>query len=430
MKILTLLPLLLVVCLSSTCAQDAKQPNILVIISDDLGYGDVGLHGSKIPTPNLDKLVKQGVKLDRFYVHPQCSATRMTMLTGRNSARFGVLGAIRRGAGIPETTTTLPKLLQSAGYHTALIGKWHLGNLPEHHPQRKGFDSFYGHLGGSIDYFTHVAARRPDWERDGKAVEEEGYATDLLAAEAVRIIKRHATATDEKRKPFYLQLAFNAPHVPLQAPEADIEHMRGKVAPGRETYAAMVSVMDRAIGKVVGALDASAAKDNTLVLFFNDNGAHAPRGPRTHYASNGPLSGGKSTVGEGGIRVLAAMRWAERFEAASVSSQLSGCVDLLPTLCAAAGVAVPPEVAKTLDGENLWEALKSGKNLARNPIVVLDERGSTCVMMDHWKLVTNAGGNALFNLKADPGEKTDLSADKPKTVRALLGVAAPFDELR
>jgi len=406
-------------------AQETNKPNLLVIISDDMGYADVGVHGSNIPTPNLDKLVGDGVKLDRFYVNPQCSATRMTMLTGRNSARYGVRGAIPRGLGIPDSITTLPQILQLAGYQTWLCGKWHVGAEPHYHPQKKGFDSFYGHLGGGVDYYTHRGNRRPDWQRDGKAVVEEGYSTDLLASEAIRLIEKRKTD-----QPFYLQLAFNAPHTPLAAPAEVIDAMRGKVPEGHETYAAVITLMDRAIGEVLKTLAKSGVADDTLVVFFNDNGAHARRGPRVHYSSNAPLSGGKSFVAEGGIRVLASMRWPGTLKPGTVSRQLTGGVDLLPTLCAAAEVELPSDLVKHLDGENVWEALRSGSVVERNPIVILDESGGIAVLMDDWKMTTYSRGSALYNVVKDPSEQNDLAAEKPKILNALRGVAEPFEPFK
>jgi len=410
---------------SASLGEETNQPNILVIISDDMGYADVGLHGSKIPTPNLDKLIGDGVKLDRFYVNPQCSATRMTMLTGRNSARYGVRGAIRRGTGIPDSVTTLPRILQQAGYQTWLCGKWHVGSEPDFHPQRKGFDSFYGFLGGGVEYFQPSGSRRADWQRDGKAVVEEGYSTDLLASEAIRLIEKR-----QAEKPFYLQLAFNAPHSTLAAPADVIETMRATVGDSQATYAAVITLMDRAIGRVLAALDTAGVGDDTLVLFFNDNGAHARRGPRVHYSSNAPLSGGKSFVAEGGIRVLAGMRWPGMLKPGTTSVQLTGGMDMLPTLCAAAGVELPPDFAPTLDGKNVWAALRSGTVVERNPMVILDDNGGIAVLMDEWKVTTNSRGSALYNVVQDPGEQKDLAIEKPKILNALLGVAAPFEPFK
>jgi arylsulfatase A-like enzyme len=251
----------------------AKSPHIILFLADDMGWGDVGFHGGTIPTPHLDRLARDGVRLEQFYVQPVCTPTRGALLTGRYPMRLGLqLGVVRPWAmhGLPLDERTLPGALREVGYATAICGKWHLGHAaPEWLPTRRGFDRQYGHYNGALDYFTHIRDGGHDWHENDAANHDEGYATDLIAKSAIETIAGHDPA-----RPLFLYVPFNAPHTPLQAPEdwirkfADIENRNHRI------YAAMVACMDAAIGRILEALDEHGfARDETLVFFASDNGA-------------------------------------------------------------------------------------------------------------------------------------------------------------
>jgi len=389
---------------SSAFASDPAPPapNLLVIVVDDLGWAGVGFHAPSMPTPNLDRLAKEGTELDRFYAYPVCSPTRAALLTGQMPRRFGIVNPLNgQDRGVPAGEVTLPSVLHDAGYTTALIGKWHLGTASS--PQKAGFDHFYGFLSASTDYFKHTAKNgRLDWQRDGTSVEEEGYSTYLLADEAVRQIK----ARDAK-KPFYIQLNFNAPHDPLAAP-AELVEKRG-------LYKAVVEAMDIGVGRVLDALDVEKLRENTLVVFLSDNGASGAEG-----GSNAPMRGGKGSVYEGGIHVPAVVRWTGKLAAGAHLAQPMCVQDLLPTLATAAGAKIP-EAAK-LDGASQWVAISSGKPVEREPFVIASF--DNAVYDGAWKLILLEGGTrALFNLASDPSERNDVAKDNPEIVARLAAKA-------
>ena len=275
------------------------RPNILIFLVDDLGWNDVGYHGSEIRTPRIDRLAREGVRLGRFYVTPICTSTRAGFLTGRSPMRYGLIYSVIQlwtNFGLPLDEHILPESFQAAGYATAMVGKWQLGHDHVRQlPFNRGFDHFYGLVHGPIDYFTHVVGFGPtvtgalDWQRNGRTVYEDGYATDLLAGEAIRLIE-----TRDRGRPLLLYLAFNAAHSPLQAPQDLIDSYGEIDDPQRRIFAAMVESTDANIGSVLDALEREGIDDNTLVLFFSDNGSHQTWG-RT-----GPLRGGKGSVFEGG----------------------------------------------------------------------------------------------------------------------------------
>lgn len=380
-------------------AQTAK-PNVLVIIADDLGWNDIGTRNAKIITPNLVKLAKDGVELQRFYGYPVCSPARAGLLTGVLPRRLGLVNIIMPGqAGITKATPTLPAKLKSAGYTTSLIGKWHLGN--QNPASSVGFDHFYGFMGGEVDYLKHTDMRgKPDWQRDGKQVEESGYTTYLFADEASKQIRNR-----DKAKPFYLQVAFNAPHVELAAPEDLVAKHKSD-----GLYGAVVEGLDIGIGRILTTLDEQGLRDNTLVIFVSDNGA--PR--RT--GSNAPLRGYKSSVEEGGIRTPAIVRWPKHVPAGVKLEQPIAIIDLFPTIGAATNLPLTAELK--LDGVNQWPAIAGGKTLPRAPFLVAS---SDIALFDgDWKLVeTNAGQRTLYNLKADISEAKDLLATQPEQAAKL-----------
>lgn len=404
---------LLLACLGATSSAETR-PNILVIIADDLGWGDVSLHAKDMPTPRLTRLAKEGTELGRFYAHPLCSPTRAALLTGQLPRRLGIVGALQgRDPGLSAGVPTLPTTLRAAGYHTSLIGKWHVGHAAT--PQQLGFEHFYGFLNGEIDYFAHTGMRGSvDWQRDGKSVDEKGYSTDLLADDAVRQLKAR-----DKARPFYLQVAFNAPHVPLAATEALLAKHKSE-GERAGLYRAVVEGLDTAIGRILDALDSEGLRASTIVVFLSDNGGAVRNG-----GSNAPLRGGKDTPWEGGIRTPAIVRWPDHIAAGAVLAQPVAAQDLFPTLAAAAGTPTPSDAK--LDGTNQWPQLLSGKPAAREPILVASY--DLALVDGDWKLVEIQGSaeRQLYNLKDDPSEKTDLAKSNPDMLGKL---GAKLDALK
>lgn len=400
-----------VLALPGSTAADARPPNIVVLLADDLGWGDLERHGGPARTPAIDRLATEGVELRRCYAHPVCSPTRAALLTGCLPRRFGIdrpLG--RNDPGLPAGLPTLPRTLAAAGYATSLVGKWHLGTASP--PAASGFDRFYGFLGPEIDSFTHLDRRGVlDWQRDGDPVEEQGYAAILMADEAVRIIQR-----SEADRPFYLQIAFNVPHFPILAP-ADSTAKYGGLPEPQATRCGMIDVLDASVERVLAALDARGLADETIVLFLSDNGADRS-------GSNAPFRARKATVYEGGIRVPAIVRFPGRLPAATLSDQPIAVQDLFPTLCAAAGVPLPADVR--LDGIDLWPALSAGRVDDRPPLVIAT--ADRACLAGQWKLVVGAGGGTeLFHLGTDPGETRDLHAAEPGVTAVLRSRLAEIE---
>ncbi|MGE5665434.1 MAG: arylsulfatase B, partial [Betaproteobacteria bacterium] len=347
-----------------------SKPNIVYIVADDLGWKDVGFHGSDIRTPNLDALARGGARLEQFYAQPMCTPTRAALMTGRYPFRYGLQTAVILSAhtyGLALDEWLLPQALKEAGYQTAIIGKWHLGHAdPKYWPRQRGFDTQYGPHIGEIDYFTHEQHGVLDWYRDNKPVREEGYSTTLLGNDAVRLIEKH-----DPSRPLFLYLAFNAPHSPYQAPQADQERYAHIADPSRRAYAAMVSAMDTQIGRVVAALDAKGLRDNTLIVFQSDNGGtHNPmfagEGDMSKIkipVDNGPYRDGKGSLYEGGTRVVAFANWPGHILPGSTVDALIHVVDMYPTLARVAGASTAR--TKPLDGVDVWPAISAGKPSSR-----------------------------------------------------------------
>jgi arylsulfatase A-like enzyme len=410
-------------------AAQARASNVIVLLADDLGWHDVGYHGSEIRTPNIDRLASEGVRFERAYSFPVCSPTRSGLMTGRSPMRLGVAYTVIRpwsDYGVPVAERFMPQAFHDAGYQTAITGKWHLGHGSRKFlPRARGFDHAYGHLNGAIDYYTHEREGGLDWNRNGKSVREQGYSTFLLGAEASRFIRQR-----DRGKPFFLYLPFNAPHSPLQAPPEHLERYAGIADQRRRAYAAMVDAMDATVGRVLATLEEEKIADNTLVLFFSDNGGPLPFG-----ATNTPLRAGKATTFEGGIRVPAVMRFPGRLTAGGVSQQVITMMDYFPTLAAACGVS--PGNKLPLDGNNLWASITSGKIQRREDLFfVVESAGAVrlAVHHDEWKLVReeSSGGEArnhLFRIAEDPAESNDLSAGNPKVVADLANRIAEWRKL-
>lgn len=399
------------------------KPNIVFILADDLGWADVGWHGKEIQTPNLDKIAAAGAKLDQFYVLPVCSPTRAALLTGRYPMRLGLqTGVIRPYAeyGLPLEERTLPQALREAGYTTAICGKWHLGHFRRDYlPTRRGFDHQYGHYNGAIDYFKLERDGGADWQRDDKVCQDEGYSTFLIAREAARLIEGQP-----KDKPLFLYVPFNAPHTPLQVPE-EYKTPYVNLPEPRRTYAGMLAAMDEAIGHILGALDKTGIRQNTLIIFASDNGGEEPG----KVACNSPLRGGKFTLYEGGVRVCAAAAWPGYIKPGSTVSEPIHMVDWYPTLLRLAGASLDQKLP--LDGLDIWPVITQGKPSPHAEILLNAEPNGGAIRMGDWKLIINgaaAGGSGakksgqrveLFNLAVDPNEKRNLAAEQPEQVQAL-----------
>jgi arylsulfatase A-like enzyme len=429
--VLFALALVLLVPLPAPAAADAVRPNVVVILADDLGYADIGVHGRKdIPTPHIDRLARGGVRFRNGYVSgPYCSPTRAGLLTGRYQTRFGHEfnpggGKGPKAPGLPLSETTLADRLKATGYRTALVGKWHLGAAPRQHPQKRGFDEFFGFLGGAHPYIPGKGA--PIY-RGTRAVIEKEYLTDALGREAVGFIERN------KEKPFFLYLAFNAVHTPMQATDDRLKKFSEIVDTRRRTYAAMLSAMDDAIGAVLGKLNSAGLDKRTLVWFFNDNGGPTMPTTTINGSRNDPLRGSKRTTLEGGIRVPFVVRWPGKLPAGKVYDHPIIQLDILPTVLAAAGVEVKPEWK--IDGVNLLPYLGGEKTGKPHDALFWRMGAQMAVRRGDWKLVrydrkadgekTGVTGTKLYNLASDIGEKTDLAEKEPAKVRELQ---AQWDE--
>jgi len=421
------LALLALLCLPITLVQAAAPPNIVYVIADDLGWKDVGFHGSDIRTPSLDALAAGGTRLEAFYAQPMCTPSRAALLTGRYPFRYGLqTSAIGSAAtyGLATDEWLLPQTLQKAGYETAIVGKWHLGHAKrEYWPLQRGFDSQYGPLLGEIDYFTHEAHGTTDWFRGEKPLKEEGYVTELIGAEAVRLIRAH-----DVQKPLFLYLTFTAPHAPYQAPKEYLERYASIADPTRRAYAAMITAMDDQIGRVVAALDERGMRENTLIVFQSDNGG--PRSAKhtgevdtsnvTIPCDNGPYRDGKATVYEGGTRVVALANWPGHVPAGVAVDEVIHVVDIHPTLAGLAGAK--PENTKPLDGVDVWPVIATGAASPRSEILYNVEPFGGSVRQGDWKLVWRAmlpSKVELFDVAKDPSETTDVAAAHPDVVAKL-----------
>ena len=384
-----------------------QQKNIVVLLADDIGWGDIGFHGGVAHTPHIDALAKDGVRLNRFYAYPACSPARAAMLTGRFPHRYGIAGPVRpRDEGLPTSETILTTAFQKAGYQTSLIGKWHLGLAGgKANPSQRGFDHFYGFLDAAIDYYQHTTDQgQVDWQRDGQTIIEAGYATDLLADEAVRQIKSSVSG-----KPFCMVVSFSAPHSPFQAPEQLIAKYRDLLDEREATYAAMVDSMDQGIGRILNAIDEHKLRDDTIVVFASDNGA-------ARAGTNAPFRGQKREVYEGGIHVPCVILAPGSLKAGTENEQLFAIHDLFPTLAEAAGVTVSP--AKPLDGISLWSQLVSGQPTSRTIVIAENDHA---IIRDDWKLIQFADGNTeLYNLRSDPSEAKNLADSESRIASQLL----------
>ncbi|MEM6581069.1 MAG: arylsulfatase [Pseudomonadota bacterium] len=437
---------LYLVLLSPKLSADNSRPNVILIVADDLGWNDVGFNGSDIRTPHLDQLANDGVQLERFYVQPSCSPTRSELMTGQSAISLGVISPFskQQPAGVPESHRFLPQFFQSAGYQTFMVGKWHLGfRAPRFRPNARGFDHFYGHVTGGIGYWDHVNGGGLDWQRNGKTLREQGYTTHLMRDEAVRLIEKR-----DKARPFFLYLAFNAPHLPGEAPEASLAQYSALSNRDRQLHAAMVTEMDAAIGTVMQSVSDQGISKDTLIWFLSDNGglnpSFAPEGIKRVMAyldelygdeelplqilefvrvnmlhgagDNAPLRAGKQSVYEGGIRVPAVVSWPGTLPPARYNGVVSA-LDVLPTLLSASGISAD---GSDLAGGDRWYSLAEGADSRVSDYHVIGLDGEAMVSFP-WKLVMGTDGSTqLYNLEADPSETLDVATLHPARVDRLV----------
>ncbi|MFO1065386.1 MAG: sulfatase-like hydrolase/transferase [Pirellulales bacterium] len=403
------------------CGQSKKtKPNILVIVADDLGYADTGFQGcTDIPTPNLDKLAGRSLRCTNGYVtHPFCSPTRACLLTGRYQQRFGHENNPAwlpedPTVGLPLSQTTLPQVLHTAEYRTGCVGKWHLGAHPSFHPNKRGFDDYFGLLGGGHMYLPQQkgsAEYTIPLDRNGKKENLTEYLTDVLGREGADYIRRN------KEDPWFLYLAFNAPHTPLQSTKNYLERVKNISNETRRKYASLIVGMDDAIGVVLDALHESGQENDTVVWFFSDNG-----GPvSVTNSNNSPLRGAKGSIFEGGVRVPFLISWPAQLPGGKDYSQPVSSLDVFATSAAIANAQVPEN--HKLEGVNLLPFIKGGNSNAPHDRLFWRTGGgkSWAVREGDWKLAVPAEGKALlFNLKDDISESKDVGDRNPEVIARL-----------
>ena len=420
------------------------RPNIVLILMDDLGYGDVGSYGvTDIRTPNIDSLARTGVRLTDAYANGAvCSPTRAALITGRYQQRAGIEWALtgapeERDRGLPASDNSLPALLRKSGYVTGLVGKWHLGFKPEFGPNAHGFDEFFGFLAGADDYYAHKEPYgAADLYENTTPVRSDAYLTDEFSRRAVSFIERHAS------EPFFLEVAYNAPHWPFEPPDVapsdprrerplrpqangrlNFLEMPDDPTPAtRAEYASMVERADTGIGEILRALDGHGIARNTWVIFTSDNGGE-------WLSRNAPFFHRKATLWEGGIRVPLIMRWPARLPAGKTSQQAVITMDLSASILAAGGVSLPADFHP--DGIDVLPSLAGEKPLLERQLywrLMRSERQQKAVRAGNWKLLVDGGQYLLFELKSDPGERNDLAAQNPGTVRSLKGLLSDWEQ--
>jgi len=422
-----------------------SSPNILIILADDLGWNDVSYHGSEIKTPNIDKLISSGVELDRFYVQPTCSPTRAELMTGKSAMRLGITRPISKnqklGLGLEEKI--LPQYLKELNYSTYLLGKWHLGSyIPDYFPTRRGFDYFYGYLTGGIGYWDHIHGGGHDWQRNEVGLREDGYVTQLIKNDTLKIIDNH-----DFTNPIFLNVNFGAPHIPNEAPKESVLKFSYIEDETRRLHAAMVHEMDNAIGEIIAALKKENVLKNTIVMFASDNGGLTPDvelnpsflsipkkigvcDTKNRFgikifqwicenysggSSNKPLPEGKMSVSEGGIRVPAVIWWPGKFEY-SKSENFITMMDVLPTILDLINYKNEIEV----DGVSRVSSLNDSDNSESSKYVVTNIINDKYAVIEvPYKLITSADGDQLYNILDDPSENLNIASENPEIVVEL-----------
>lgn len=417
---------------ASSQAQAQRQPNVVLVMMDDLGYGDLGSYGAPdVRTPNIDRLAREGVRLTDAYANgPVCTPTRAALISGRYQQRAGLEDVLTtspadRELGLPALATSLPALLKANGYATGLVGKWHLGWKPEFGPMAHGFDEFYGFLSGAHSYYTNqaeifrVGAGSPDLFENTTPIEATGYLTDEITRRAVGFIARHADG------PFFLEVAYNAVHWPFQPPDrpptgAERRAARplrqmpdDSITATRQDYVRMLERADQGVGEILTELDQRGVTNNTLVVFTNDNGGE-------WLSRNAPLFHRKGTLWEGGIRIPLILRWPGGLPAGKVSKQVAITMDITASILAATGSR--PPAGYRPDGIDILPILRGKAPLLERRLFwrwTRPARQQRAVRFGQWKLLVDGSHLLLFDLSVDPGERTDLTARRPDLVVTL-----------
>ena len=410
----------------------SARPNVVLIITDDVGYGDLGSYGAPdVRTPNIDRIGREGVRFTDFYAAPTCSPTRASLITGRYYQRVKIERPMGHAAsadaerGLPVTGRSLPQLLKNNGYATGLVGKWHLGYRVDVSPNAHGFDYFFGFKSGLVDYYQHTdSAGNHDLYENDTPAHVDGYMTDLITERSVKFIEDHASA------PFFLEVTYNAAHWPFQVPD------KPSVAPGnarfvqpqdaetstRQDYVAVLERADQGVGKILAALERRGLSRNTLVIYTQDNGGE-------WLSRNAPFFHRKDTVWEGGVRVPLVARWPGRIPAGKTSPQVGNMFDLLPTLLAATGALVPADAK--LDGVSLLPVLEGRTQPFERTLFfrnVLPARAQRAVRRGDWKLMVDGPNVMVFNLRDDPGERNDLARTRQDLARQLRSLIVDWEK--
>ena len=426
---------ILVLCVSAVASAQTERPNVVLIMSDDLGYRDLSSYGATdLSTPHIDSIGRDGIRLTDFYANGVlCSPTRAGLITGRYQQRYAVESAIGASArlrdgsisemGLVVTGASLPQLLKDTGYATAHVGKWHLGYRSEFSANAHGFDYFFGFKAGLIDHYVHTdGAGDPDlWENE-TPIQEEGYMTDLITERSVRFIEENAD------QPFFVDVAYNAPHWPYQPPDMpsvardNARHLQphNEDTSTRADYVAMVERVDQGVGEILDTLERLGLSDDTIVIFTNDNGGE-------WLSDNDPLFSRKWTVWEGGIRVPALIRWPGRIPAGRVSDQVGITMDLSASILAVAGVQVPANY----EGMNLfpiWEGQAPEVERTLFWRTTAGNRSQRAIRQGDWKVMVDANHVMVFNLRTDMAERNDLASQRQDIAQRLRPMLADWEE--
>ena len=419
-----------IVALCGVVASADSRPNIVFIIADDLGWGDVAFHGGNAPTPQLDRLAAQSLELTQHYVAPVCSPTRTGLMTGRCWSRFDVTTPTNSRA-LAWDTVTLPRALKSIGYDTCLTGKWHLGSLPEQGPNHFGFDHSYGSLAGGVSPWNHRYKQGPfvnTWHRDETLVEEQGHVTDLIAKEAIAWLETRGS------NPFFLYVPFTAVHLPIKEPTEWVDRVPASIQGDvPRHYAACVMHLDDAVGRILAALDKRGVRDNTLVVFTSDNGGSWAQNNDLKYpddncpngklvGNNRPWRGQKGDLYEGGTRVATLARWPAAIKPGKVDSPAQ-ITDWMPTICSFAGFR--PDRDLQWDGQDIGSLLKERKALPDRPLYAVGPSWrARSLRYGDWKLIVGQAKNSksyeLYNLSDDPEESRNVADEKPEQLKRML----------
>lgn len=443
-------PIRLLLCssilLAALASGKSGQPNIVIMLADDLGWAAVGYHSDKAETPNIDRFVREGIDLDRFYVAPMCSPTRAGLMTGRYPIRFGLARAVippQRDYGLPVEERTIAEALAEAGYQKrGVFGKWHLGHHQRKwHPLSQGFTDFEGHYNGAIDYFDQTRIGERDWHVNFEPTRRNGYSTDLIADAASNFITEAAKGD----APYFCYIPFNAPHSPFQAKQEDIERFTKDPNPNNaQILRAMVYSMDQAVGKILNTIEATGEAENTQVWFFSDNG-----GVGNIRGNNTPLNGSKLTTYEGGVRVVAGVRWPAEWKGGRRIENTMGYIDVLPTVLKSAGMDPYKGVipGRELDGVAMNDVLKgTDKDFPERDWYSYHgqssiEEETIAIKTAKWKLIvmgpdirrdglTASHEVHLYRMPDDLLEKNDLAKQNPEVVQQLFSMLVKYRELQ